>query len=796
MPFRLTQYPVLDRRTFLAGTGAAVTFGAIALGSPPAFTPLAKQPDDLRDRWTEILTARARLDFVEPRAQQLLQESDSDVGAFLRASENVPEGSVFPEYPLGGEDSGALSGTATRLAAMARAWVTPASTWSNDEQLRDVIVSGVETLVERGYHVGAKPVGNWWDWEIGTPRPLADLMCMMRDVLHPATLASAGEAIRFFIPDPRYSELMRYPTTGSGRVNVCRGALIAALAEEDATRLQECVDALPEAWQIVDSAGGFYADGGFIHHIDVPYTGSYGVELIENLAPLLTLIDGSEFDTLDRAPLWDRIDDAFLPVMVNGHMLDFVRGRAVARTRTNGSVIGRTTLAAITELSARAPSERRSSWLALFDEWAQRNPTLDLLAGPDVPSAVLLAEVEGATAQESAEPRSAYFSSMDRLVHRAPGWTLAIAMCSNRIAAYEATEQENAWASRTSNAMRYLYVDNDPAPFDDHFWATLDYSRPPGTTNHRAEHVEAPSRGNDTRVPRNEWTGGMVDGGVSVTAMHQAGLDGDAPHCRRLIVATVDRIIELVADVQSSSSAFTTVENRMFPEGDAPILVIDGTRVRDEVTVETPRWAHLEGVGGYIFLSQDSVMAQVSRRSGSRSRVEQTLTEVDEDDSVSRSWAGIDYIHRTRSSGAWMLLPGASLSTVRDAVAEDPSRDAGSIVRNDEAGQILNIGGGITVASAWRQLVVPLGDDLEVHLPHPLLILVQRQEDGVRIRVTEPTQNRDHTLIKVTGSWRVRGTSEIAKRNVTALESDGLTQVHVDSSDLLGRSFTVSLRPG
>lgn len=793
MPFRLTQHSPIDRRAFLAGAGGAVALGAVGLGAPPAFTPTTEEPVDLRDRWTEILTARAHLNIVGPRVREHLHRNDSEVSSFLHAARNAPDGSVFPEYPFESDESGALSSTATRLATMARAWATPASSWSNSEQLRDALVAGVERLVQSGYHAGARPVGNWWNWEIGTPRPLADLMCIMRNELPPQTFEDAGEAIRHFIPDPQYSELMNYPTTGSGRVNACRGALIAAVAEQDTIRIAECVEALPEAWRIVDTAGGFYADGGFIHHLDVAYTGSYGVELIENLAPILSLIDGSEFDVIDRAPLWDRIDDAFLPVMVNGHMMDFVRGRAVARPRANGSVIGRATLAAIVELAASAPTTRRESWYALFDQWAQKNPSLDLFAGPDVTGAVVLAEIEGVTSPTNAEPQAHYFPSMDRLVHRASGWTLAIAMCSNRVAAYEATEQENAWASRTGNAMRYLYVNGDPGPFDDHFWATLNYAKPPGTTNHAVAHVEAPTRSSDSKTPSNEWTGGLVHGNISIAAMHQEGLGGDAPNCRRLIIATTDRIIELVSGLSTRRRSFTAIESRMLPEGDTPNLVVDGKQIRDEVTVENPTWAHLDGVAGYLFLSKGPVTAGTSLRIGSKSRIERSIAEIDEDDRVARQWANIELSHHDNTSGAWALLPGATLSATRDAAAPAPPRSVDTIVRNDGDGQIVDLGDTIIVA-AWRPLVASLPGS-EVRFPDPLLALLRPMEDRLQLTITEPTQARDTSIIQVAGSWSVHDTSGIATSSVEVSASDGLTKLTIDTSKRGGRPFTVSLQP-
>lgn len=790
MPVHPRDVPPLTRRTVLTGTGVAVALGAVFLGAPPAHTPLVNRPSDLRDRWTEIITARARLDPTDLRVRHHMARNDSDVRAFVRSMDSSENGSVFSDYELDGENSSALSGTATRLAAMARSWVTPASQWSSHDGLRERILSGTDTLVANGYHADARPYGNWWDWEIGTPRALADTMCIMRHELPESLLRDIGAAIRAFIPDPTYSEQMNYPTTGANRVDTCQGVLIAALVEEDVDRVQECVAALPAAWEIVDRADGFYRDGSFIQHIDVPYTGSYGVELIRNVAPLLNLLEDTDLDIIDREPLWDLIDEAYLPVMVTGHMLDFVRGRAVARVSTNGSTSGRAVAAAVADLASTAPTERRAPWFSLLREWSASNPSLDLLAGPDLPGAVALAEVEDAPEAPVPPPRSAYFPSMDRLVHRTPDWTAAIAMCSNRVAAYEATEVENEWGSRTGNAMRYLFIDDDPAPFDDYFWSTLDYGRPPGTANHAIRHEPRPTRGSNHNRPPNEWTGGMVHDTISVAAMHQTGLDGDAPECRRLTIGTGDRLIELVSDITTRHNAFATIENRMFPDGTSPRLVLDDERVLDEAVVERPSWAHLEGVAGYVFLTGDEASAGVSTRVGSTVRVERAVDEIDRQDRVRRRWATLDLAPDDRAA-AWMVLPGVSLS---DARTEALTTEHPRVERNDAIGQIVSVDRSTTIAAAWRSLVIPLDSDLEIECPHPLLVLARRSEAGLLLRVTEPTQERKRSRLRVTGRWEIVELGAIDAEVVTAAPLDTMTEIIVNTDGRAGRSCIIALR--
>lgn len=781
----------------LTGTGTAVALGAFFLGSSPAYTPLPERPPTLQERWVEAITARARILHPSRRMRDHLADMDSDVRGYLDSADEANGGrDVFNAYPLDGEDSSALSGTATWLATMARAWSTPGSRFSQDDRVRTVLLDGVAQLLEGGYHEGAENYDNWWDWEVGTPRPLADVMCLLRDELPGHLLENAGAAIRYFIPDPTYSEIMNYPTTGSNRVNTIRGALIAAVAEDDDARIRECVDALPAAWQIVDSRDGFYADGGFIQHIDIPYTGNYGSDLLRTLAPMLTLLEGTEFDIENRAELWDLIDSAYLPVMVSGHVLDGVRGRAVARTQTNGSVTGRNLAGAIAEIARTAPARRREGWLDTFRWWAFQNPTVDLLAGADLPGAVALHPATRGRADPVASS-SVYFASMDRLVHRADGWTVALSMCSERVAAYEATEAENTSGVLTGNRMRYLFVDDNPAPFDDFFWSTLDYARPPGTTNHRTAFTpESTGQSTDNR-PMNEWTGGLLHGELSITAVHQVNRKGEAPECRHLTVATAHEVVELVSDIRSTLSTFTTVENRMFPEGAQTGLLVDGQPIDSPTTVADARWAHVEGVGGYLFPGGAALEASVSRRVGSTRRVEQEVEDIPRGELVAREWATLDLQHPERTHAAWwVLLPTAGVAETEAESAAISSHDHHvQVVRNDATAQIVRLEGTTMAAAIWTDAIVELTASISIRCQHPILLAAERTSDGLVLRLTDPTQSRERGEVTVTGEWTVSSVEGIDPDEVTVRVENGSSRVTARTRGRGGSAFTVRLTP-
>lgn len=785
----------IPRRAVLTGAGAAATVGAILLGAGQADTPLLEQPPGLRNRWIEAVTARSRMLHPSVQAQSQLQAMDEDVRSYLDETAGADRGEVFASQPFDGEEAGALSVTATRLSTMARAWLTPGSAFVRHDRVRHEIVDGVEQLLEAGYHEGAQAYDNWWDWEVGTARPLADVLCLFRDELPDSTLNDAAAAIRYFVPDPTYSRLMNYPTTASNRVNTVRGALIAAVATEDHDRIRQCVEALPEAWRVVDRLDGFYEDGGFIQHIDVPYTGNYGTDLLRNLAPMLLMLDGTEHDVENKDELWDLVDASFLPVMVNGHVLDGVRGRAVARLTTNGSVVGVGAAGAIAQISRIAPEVKRSSWLPLLRMWSEHNPTVKLLQGADVPTAVALQETARLPYEEVEEPASAYFASMDRLVHRTGEWTLAVSMCSNRIAAYEGTESENASGVLTGNFMRYLFVHHDPTPFDDHFWATLDYSRPPGTTNHRIAFTPVPTHGSSDNLPRNEWTGGFVHESLGVSAMHQVNRNGEAPECRRFTVAGSRWIVELVSDIRTDLEAYTTVENRLLPRGTRATLTVDGMESNEPASHAATSWAHLTGVGGYLFAGGPQIDAGVTRRVGSTRQVEREVEAIPRSARVSREWATLDLRHSTNATW-WVLLPGAGFEETRTAAAElkegtFPVR----AMRNDASAQVVLLDGTTLVAAVWTATVLRLTRSITVRCEHPVLILAERTVDGIALRLTDPTQDRARTEVTVSGAWMLEGSDGIDVGDLAVRVEGESSRVTASSRGRGGASFAVRLSP-
>ncbi|WP_344355861.1 polysaccharide lyase family 8 super-sandwich domain-containing protein [Brachybacterium phenoliresistens] len=703
---------------------------------------------------------------------------------------------AFAAYDLRGGDSRAFSGTATRLSAMGRAWSTPGSRWYREPAVKQQIERGLSRLIAAGYHSGAQPFGNWWDWEIGTPRPLADTICLMLEDLPQSMADDALEAIAYFIPDVRRSAISDTESTGANRVNTARPVMISAVLKHSSEQLEDCAEAISEAWSTTSTGDGFHPDAGFIQHLSVPYTGSYGVELLRDVALLSSLVSGTSASLPRMDALHDLVDRAFLPVIVNGHVLDLVRGRAVSRVRTNGSTTGRTVMASIAELSSTAPAEVRDRWLSTLAGWASAPSGIDLLAGPDVVGALALESLAPSLPADPPPQRSVYFPSMDRLVHRAAGWTAGVAMASSRVSAYECSDTENIWGSRTGNAMRYLFVDGDPEPFNDGFWATLDYSRPPGTTNHRFALHPRRTAEDGSRRPANDWTAGMVGGEVSVAAMHQTGLDGDVPNCRRFSVADSSKLVELISDIETEHGpAVTTIENRMLGENSRHRIVVDGKRVTRELTATSASWAHLEGTGGYLILGDGQLTAATSRRIGSSRQVERSVAEIEPENRITRTWVTLDLIH-TATSGAWMLLPGASEAETRRVAAKASRAQAPTILRNDGTAQVVGLSDARTTAAAvWKPSTITCAEGLKIQCSTAVLLLIEHRRGDLRLTIVEPTQQLDSITLRISGTWTIVTHEDIDAQDISLDPSDRSTGITATVRERAGSSFTLALEP-
>src|SRR5690606_3499913 len=88
-----------------------------------------------------------------------------------------------------------------RIKTMAVAFSTPGSRLYSSSGLRKSIVHALDWMYERRYNECSGRYDNWWDWEIGVPLQLNDIMALMYDWLGPDRISRLAGAIGRWMPE-------------------------------------------------------------------------------------------------------------------------------------------------------------------------------------------------------------------------------------------------------------------------------------------------------------------------------------------------------------------------------------------------------------------------------------------------------------------------------------------------------------------------------------------------------------------------------------------------------------------
>lgn len=554
----------VSRRTVLAGLGGLGLAAAVS-GGLAEWAQAAPPLDDaelvtLRNRWVDLVTGR---NLVDPDSEVFtapLAEVDGAADDALATLDTSPDrASVFTDLSFSSDSE--VAGTYYRLRDMATAWATPGCRHHGSDSVLAATVAGLQDTHRLGYHAGREEFGNWWSWEIGASRALADTMAILRDHIEQGDLDDYCAAIDFYVPDPWYQfpeSRGQVVSTGANRVDLCRAVIVRSVVGGDVPRLQHAVAGLTDTWQYVTSGDGFYRDGSFVQHTTVPYTGTYGLVLLGGLSRLFALLAGTGHDITDpsRVVIDRSVDDTFAPLVYRNQMMDSVRGRAISREGERSIADGDGAIESILRLAGAVDDETAARWRGLCRQWIEAirngNAEHDILDGAGVVRTSLVHALwtdEVAPVPDAEGPRM--FAGMDRLVHRGADnrWALAVAMCSKRITWYECGNGENNHGARTSSGMTYLYLPNQDDHFDDEYWPTCDLTAPCGTTVDTTPLPPKVEGEWGSGLPDNEWTGGSAMQSWSLAGQHLIGPGGTGLQARKTWFAGEDFVACLGSDI-------------------------------------------------------------------------------------------------------------------------------------------------------------------------------------------------------------------------------------------------------
>ncbi|WP_225634897.1 polysaccharide lyase 8 family protein [Streptomyces solaniscabiei] len=674
---------------------------ALAAGLTPALTAPAAAADDayatLRRRWLDIALGTGYDPAAEPYASRLA-ETGERARAF-RATMAATPTSLWPGHSF--DPPAGITFSYGRLWTMTQAYVQQGTGSTGDAALLADVLRGLDHLSATVYHPATTRYGNWWEWQIGSPRLLMDITAALYDHLGPERVTAACAAVDHFVPDAMLGDYTG-TSTGANRVDLCRSVALRGILGRTPAKIALARDALSPVFPYVTEGDGLYADGSFVQHTWVAYSGTYGQVMLDGLGRLFALLAGSEWEVTDpgRQIVLDSVERAYAPLIHDGLVMDGVNGRAISRGHLASDDLhvmrsdhfhGQQLIAAMAVLAGGASEAERDRWHARIKGWIARDTVTPVLTAPQFGVADLarLRAIADAPVEAAPEPTGHHlYAAMDRAVHRRPAFTAGLAMASDRIAHYECGNGENPRGWHTGSGMLTWWANGSRSDqYTDWFWPTVDWYRLPGTT---VSTRRLPDRaGGEWGEPKPgvRWVGGATDGEYAAVGQHLEGL-GSTLEARKSWYFLADAVVCLGAGITCADGVpvETVVDNRNLGEGGTQALA----RGRD--------WAHLEGHGGWI-VPDGGLRTLREDRTGAWSDINTTSTT----ERRTRRWQTLWLDHGTDPEGAgylYVVMPGASRRTVARRAAD---RGWMTVLANDDRCQAVAVTSlGLTAANFWQ----------------------------------------------------------------------------------------------
>ncbi|NUR71982.1 MAG: silent information regulator protein Sir2 [Hamadaea sp.] len=408
---------------------------------------------------------------ARPEVADKLAAIEATARTWLQALDTAGAGELFKGLPLGTSDTN-LKATSLHLYEIALATRAPGSGLYGDSAVQQRVLQKLTELHEQYYGDQSKGYyGNWFNWEIGISTDVSRTLVLLAAVA-PADLVQAYvTSMDAYLRNGKNGDVdldSRFHT-GANLADITGNRILQAAVLGDDARLAKAVADLYTVFATVDPynlqhgvTDGYYADGSFLQHASVAYTGSYGKGLLTRAVQTVKVLDGTSYASNETVvPVvqgW--VVDGFAPLIFEGYLMEIVKGRAVSRTTTGYADVA-VIVEAIVDLSGYSSDALAlSSYIKHIRQGSRATLTPTSFVSPVsiMRYAEIMADAAIPAADLNPAARSVAFNAMDRAVHRRPGYAFALARSSRRISAYEYMSGENLMPWFQGAGAHYLYL--------------------------------------------------------------------------------------------------------------------------------------------------------------------------------------------------------------------------------------------------------------------------------------------------------------------------------------------------
>ncbi|WP_284646510.1 polysaccharide lyase 8 family protein [Paenibacillus silviterrae] len=649
--------------------------------------------------------------------------------------------------------SSELTSIYDRLRCMTIALNTPGSELEGNTTLCRDIVAALDWMLINRYNTKIVTYGNWWDWEIGAPLALTDIVLLMSPSLSQQQIEAYLEPIGRFCPEPLtylYSQT-RYPvrtSTGANRVWICRVLVLYALLLGDDEALKKAMNGLLSVFEyITEGEGGFYEDGSFVQHGAFAYTGGYGKSMISTLVPILNVMESTPHQVSEdyKSRIYDVVYNSYEPLLFRGSMMDMASGREVARYDRQNHEVGHIVIGALLELSTFAPPPHRDRLKQMVRYWMQEDTAMSFTLHAPLYLKALAIELLKDNSVIPTAPTNKYkmYGCMARAVLQRPEFAFGISVFSKRMATYETINDENKKGWYQSHGHTTLY-NGDLGHYSDGYWPTVNPYRLAGITV--TNQIRVPKFGHMYRN-QESWAGGAELQGLYGSAGmlledYPTVSDTKPLRAKKSWFLFENEIVAIGSDIQYGEPfrVETVVENRKLnAEGTNPFMVNGKEMPKNSgwsAVLPDTCWMHLKGDApdsdiGYYFPQAALLKGQREKRTGSWQEIG-----FGPDTEISRHYLTlwVDHGESPQNEGyAYVILPGFT-SNETEQYAAQPKVEI--IQQSSSAHAVYHSGLGILGINFWKDEITTVKG---VTCSAKASVMILTTDDTIEIAISDPT---------------------------------------------------------
>ena len=638
--------------------------------------------DQILQSWENVSLGNENYQADNPYMQEFLAKIESGVEESLAHWDNdvANRESIFDDV-TDFTKSANITKAFRRLEQFAQVLDNKSSKYYQNYDLAVKLKQGMEYLYKHVYNEQKEIVGNWWDYEIGTPRAVVDVLAYANAYFTQDEINRYIKPIDKFVADPtviRSTTTIPVPAVGGNQTDLSKVTILSGALKQDSARIQEGADGLLTVLNFVKEGQGFYRDGSFIDHTDVAYTGAYGNVLMDGFSQILPMIANTSFalPAEKTAILYEWIDRAYFPIILNGELMDMTRGRSISRASAESHAAAIEALRGIVRIAQASDEAQKMHLLSAvkgrIGEDTFYVPYQNLKSYTDIS---LFEKLLNDDTIPAVKPETFLhsFHNMDKFVYNNAEnhFAIALSMYSDRTQNYEDMNNENRHGWYTSDGMIYLY-NSDLTHYSEGYWPTVDPYKMPGTT----ELVTAREDGSgQVNLPSSFVGASKFDEKNAAVAMDLTNYNEELS-ARKAWFIFGDKIVMLTTNIQNKSSdaSVTTIENRkLVPDKNTKIYVNGEEMTADKVMNSAVDTFYLETADpnqriGYAFLTPLSLDIEKQARTHSWSEINYGQPS----DPVTNTFVTVT--HTTQQNGenlAYVLMPNQdqeALNAAKDTV--------------------------------------------------------------------------------------------------------------------------------